>query len=139
MRAYEQSLRLGLDRIDVLLIHDVTCARNGADAIDSRFAEAMDGAYRALTRLRRCGRDQAIGARVNEAEMCARFARAGDFDCMRPGRPLHAARSASSDDFLPLAEKKDLVSCWAACSIPGSSRPDRCARNSTTKTHRSRS
>ena len=53
MRSFEQSLlRLGLDRIDILLIHDVDVWTHGADAIERRFGEAMDGAYRALDRLR---------------------------------------------------------------------------------------
>ncbi|MEJ0067815.1 MAG: aldo/keto reductase [Pseudomonadota bacterium] len=83
LRAFEQSLlRLGLDRIDVLLIHDVDVWTHGPDAIESRFREAMDGAYRALADLRAQGVIKAIGIGVNEAEMCARFARAGDFDVM---------------------------------------------------------
>jgi D-threo-aldose 1-dehydrogenase len=109
MRAYEQSLlRLGLDRIDVLLIHDVDVHTHGADAIDRRFAEAMDGAYRALTRLRDAGEIRAIGVGVNEAEMCARFARAGDFDCMLLAGRYTLLDQRALDEFLPLAEKKGL-------------------------------
>ena len=53
MRSFEQSLlRLGLDRIDILLIHDVDVWTHGAAAIERRFGEAMDGAYRALDQLR---------------------------------------------------------------------------------------
>ena len=53
MRSVEQSLlRLGTDRLDLLLIHDVDVWTHGADAIESRFREAMAGAYVALDRLR---------------------------------------------------------------------------------------
>src|SRR4030088_2332838 len=53
MRSVEQSLlRLGTDRIDLLLIHDVDVWTHGADAIEDRFREAMAGAYPALDRLR---------------------------------------------------------------------------------------
>ena len=48
MRAFEQSLqRLALPSIDVALIHDVDVWTHG-DQIETRFKEAMDGAYRAL-------------------------------------------------------------------------------------------
>ncbi len=46
-----------------------------ADAIEQRFKEAMDGAYRALDELRRAGVVKAIGVGVNESAMCVRFAR----------------------------------------------------------------
>jgi D-threo-aldose 1-dehydrogenase len=109
MRAYEQSLlRLGLDRIDVLLIHDVDVRTHGGDAIDTRFAEAMDGAYRALARLRDAGEIRAIGVGVNEAEMCARFARAGDFDCMLLAGRYTLLDQRALDDFLPLAEQRGI-------------------------------
>ena len=42
MRSVEQSLlRLGTDRIDLLLIHDVDVWTHGEDAIETRFREAM--------------------------------------------------------------------------------------------------
>ena len=109
MRAYEQSLlRLGLDRIDVLLIHDVDVHTHGADLVDRRFAEAMDGAYRALARLRDAGEIRAIGVGVNESQMCARFARAGDFDCMLLAGRYTLLEQGALDDFLPLAQQKEI-------------------------------
>src|SRR5688572_674165 len=50
MRAFEQSLlRLGLSRVDVLLIHDVDVHTHGSrEACDRYFDLAMEGAYRAL-------------------------------------------------------------------------------------------
>jgi D-threo-aldose 1-dehydrogenase len=109
MRAYEQSLlRLGLGRIDVLLIHDVDVHTHGAETIETRFAEAMDGAYPALTRLRDAGEIKAIGVGVNEAEMCARFARAGDFDCMLLAGRYTLLEQRALDDFLPLAQEKGI-------------------------------
>jgi len=76
MRSVEQSmLRLGTDRLDLLLIHDVDVWTHGADAIERRFAEAMAGAYVALDRLRSEGVVAGIGIGVNEAEMCVRSRR----------------------------------------------------------------
>jgi len=72
MRSLDESLeRLGLDRIDILHIHDP----------DDHYDEALAGAYRALDRLRSEGVIGAVGAGMNQAEMLARFARDGDFDC----------------------------------------------------------
>jgi D-threo-aldose 1-dehydrogenase len=110
MRSFEQSLlRLGLGRVDVLLIHDVDVHTHGSrEAADRRFDEAMEGAYRALLELRKSGDVQAIGVGVNEADMCARFARAGDFDCMLLAGRYTLLEQGALDEFLPLCEAKDI-------------------------------
>src|ERR1700761_2307120 len=70
MRSVEQSLlRLGTDHIDLLLVHDVDVWTHGADAIEARFREAMEGAYVALDKLRAEHVVKGIGIGVNEAEM----------------------------------------------------------------------
>jgi D-threo-aldose 1-dehydrogenase len=108
MRSFEQSLlRLGTDRIDVLLIHDVDVWTHGAE-MERRFAEAMEGAYRALDRLRSSGAVKAIGVGVNEAEMCERFARAGDFDVMMLAGRYTLLEQGALDRFLPLALEKKI-------------------------------
>ncbi|MFM8678079.1 MAG: aldo/keto reductase [Alphaproteobacteria bacterium] len=72
MRSFEESLaRLGLDRIDILHVHDP----------DAHEAEAISGALRALARLRAEGSIRAVGAGMNQWQMLARFAEAGAFDC----------------------------------------------------------
>ncbi len=70
-RSIEESLeRLGLDRIDIALIHDP----------DRHWAAAIGQAYPALHRLREQGTIGAIGAGMNQSAMLARFAREGEFD-----------------------------------------------------------
>src|SRR4029077_1951613 len=72
MRSFEESLeRLGLDRVDIVHIHDP----------DDHFDEAINGAYRALDRLHADGVIGAVSAGMIQAEMLTRFAREGDFDC----------------------------------------------------------
>jgi len=108
MRALEQSmLRLGIPRIDIALIHDVDRRNHGAD-YDRRFAEAMGGAYRALEELRRSGDVGAIGVGVNEADVCARFAREGNFDCVILAGCYSLLRQEALDEFLPLALAKGI-------------------------------
>lgn len=72
MRSVEESLaRLGLDRVDVLLVHDP----------DDHYDEAVTGAFRALQRLRGDGTVRAIGAGMNQSDMPVRFAEAVPVDC----------------------------------------------------------
>ncbi|MEY2931274.1 MAG: hypothetical protein RL033_2023 [Pseudomonadota bacterium] len=110
MRSFEQSLlRLGLARIDVLLIHDVDVhTHKSRQEADRRFDQAMEGSYRALLELRRNGDVKAIGVGVNEADMCARFARDGDFDCMLLAGRYTLLEQGALDEFLPLCEQKDI-------------------------------
>jgi D-threo-aldose 1-dehydrogenase len=72
MSSLAESLeRLGLDRVDIVHIHDP----------DDSYEDAINGAYRALDRLRADGVIGAVSAGMNQAEMLTRFAREGDFDC----------------------------------------------------------
>lgn len=109
MRSLEQSaLRLGVDRLDIVLIHDVDVWTHGADRIEQRFREAMDGAYRALADLRAAGTVGAIGVGVNEAAMCERFARAGDFDAMLLAGRYSLLEQPALASFMPLAQAKGI-------------------------------
>jgi D-threo-aldose 1-dehydrogenase len=72
MRSVDESLaRLGLDRIDILLVHDP----------DDHYDAAVSGAFRALQRLRDDGSVRAIGAGMNQSDMLARFADDVPVDC----------------------------------------------------------
>jgi D-threo-aldose 1-dehydrogenase len=71
LRSLEESLnRLGLDRIDILFLHDP----------DDHWEAAIGEAYPTVHRLREEGVVGAIGAGMNQSEMLTRFAREGDFD-----------------------------------------------------------
>lgn len=103
MRSVEQSLlRTGLDRIDVLLIHDLDVWTHGSE-IEARFTEAMGGAYKALEKLRSDGTVKAIGCGVNEADMCERFVRTADFDVMLLAGRYSLLEQPALERFLPLA------------------------------------
>lgn len=109
LRSLEQSLlRFGTDHVDIALIHDVDVWTHGPAMIEQRFAEAMGGAYRALERLRGEGVVKAIGVGINEADLCARFARAGDFDAMLLAGRYSLLEQPALDEFLPLALEKGI-------------------------------
>lgn len=80
MRAYEDSLqRLGLDRIDILLAHDIGRFQHG-DENTRHFRDLAEGGYRAMDELRRSGAVRAIGLGVNENEVCMDALGIGDWD-----------------------------------------------------------
>src|SRR5262249_481039 len=110
MRSVEQALlRLGTDRIDLLLIHDVDVWTHGAAAIEDRFREAMSGAYVALDKLRSEGVVAGIGIGVNEADMCVRFAKAGTFDVMLLAGRYSLLEQPALKEFLPLALEQGIA------------------------------
>ena len=88
-RSIEESLaRLGLERIDIALIHDP----------DEHWADAIDGAWPALERLRSEGVIRAVGAGMNQSAMLTRFVRETTMDVvMVAGRYTILDQSALAD------------------------------------------
>src|SRR5205814_355269 len=100
LTSLEESLeRLGLDRVDVLHIHDP----------DDHYDAALAGAYRALDRLRAEGRIGAVGAGMNQAAMLARFAREGRFDCFLLAGRYTLLDQSGLDELLPLCRREGIA------------------------------
>lgn len=110
MRSFEASLeRLGLDRIDILYVHDVDVMSHGSrQASDARVEELMAGGYRALLRLREEGVIKAFGAGVNEWEVCQTLAERGDFDLFLLAGRYTLLEQQALDSFLPLCEARGI-------------------------------
>ena len=106
MRSLEQScLRLGISRMDILLVHDIDFwTIQDRALLEQRFRTLMDSGYRALDELRSAGVIGAIGCGLNEADMCLRFAQAGNFDCMLLAGRYTLLEQGALDAFLPYAE-----------------------------------
>jgi len=80
MRAFEDNLqRLGLDRIDILLAHDIGVMQHGEEN-DRHFRDLADGGYLAMDELRTAGKVKAIGIGVNENQVCMDALGIGDWD-----------------------------------------------------------
>lgn len=108
LRALEQSLlRLGCDRIDIALIHDVDFWTHG-EAVSLRVAEAMEGAVKALARLRMEGVIGAFGIGVNEADKAELFAHETDMDCVMLAGRYSLLEQPALLSFLPLAVQKNI-------------------------------
>ncbi len=108
LRSLEQTLlRLGLNRIDIAIIHDVDVWTHGTqEAADERFKEAMAGCFPALAELRRAGVIGAIGVGLNESAMSLRFVREADLDCVMLAGRYTLLEQGALGDLLPACEQK---------------------------------
>jgi D-threo-aldose 1-dehydrogenase len=99
LRSIEESLlRLELDRVDIVYLHDP----------DEHRREVLDTAYPALEELRAQGVVSAIGAGMNQVEMLTDFARHTDMDIfMLAGRYTLLEQSAL-DELLPLCVERGI-------------------------------
>ena len=80
MRAFEDNLqRLGLDRIDILLVHDIGAFQHGEEN-KRHFKDLAEGGYRAMDELRKTGQVKAIGLGVNENQVCMDALGIGEWD-----------------------------------------------------------
>ena len=102
MRSFEDSRRrLRRERIDILLAHDLGRLTHGQDH-PRRFAEFMQGGYRALRALRDSGAVGAIGLGVNEWEAAEEALVAADFDVVLLAGRYTLLEQGALDSFLPL-------------------------------------
>jgi D-threo-aldose 1-dehydrogenase len=100
LRSLDESLsRLGLDRVDVVHIHDP----------DQHHDEALNGAYRALDRLRSQGVVGAVGAGMNQSQMLTRFAREADFDCFLIAGRYTLLDQGGLDELLPACHERGIA------------------------------
>ncbi|GIT86240.1 aldo/keto reductase [Roseobacter sp. OBYS 0001] len=106
MRAFEDSLqRLALERMDICFIHDIDVFTRG-DAQPDVFKQAMDGAWKALAKLRDEGVVSAIGVGVNEWQVCQAALEARDFDCFLLAGRYTLLEQEAQDTFLPMCEAR---------------------------------
>jgi len=111
MRSYEASReRLGIANADILFVHDVCAFSQGSQAAsDARVRELFDdGGYRALTELKDAGEITAIGAGVNEWQVCEKLLGLADFDGFLLAGRYTLLEQDALESFLPLCEKRDV-------------------------------
>src|SRR5690349_12926818 len=96
-RSLDSSLeRLGLDRIDVVLLHDP----------DEHWEQASREAVPALTDLRDQGVIRAVGVGINHSPMAARFVRETDVDVIMIAGRYSLLDQAAAADLLPAADER---------------------------------
>ncbi|WP_299700068.1 aldo/keto reductase [uncultured Tateyamaria sp.] len=111
MRSFEHSFsRLGVDRIDILYVHDLCIFTHGSkEASDMRIEEFFGGrGYDAMVSLRDQGLITAIGGGINEWEVCQTLAERGDFDLFLLAGRYTLLEQTALDSFLPLCESRGI-------------------------------
>ncbi len=101
-RSIEESLeRLGLDRIDILYVHDPDQEEFGEQ-------QAVEDAFPALIELREQGTIKAIGCGMNIWDMPARFVRQFDLDIVLLAGRYTLLDHSGLAEFLPLCEERNV-------------------------------
>jgi D-threo-aldose 1-dehydrogenase len=122
LRSLETSLeRLGLDRVDIVYLHDP----------DEHRDDALRHAYPALEELRAQGVVSSIGAGMNQTAMLADFARHTDMDTFMLAGRYTLLEQEALDELLPLCEERGIRVVAAGVFNSGllaSSEPSRDAR-----------
>ncbi|MEU4155266.1 aldo/keto reductase [Actinoplanes sp. NPDC026670] len=96
-RSYAESLdRLGLDRVDVLHLHDP----------DEHFDQTVHEALPALVELRGQGRISAVSAGMNQAGMLADLVRTGELDAVLLAGRFTLLDQSGADELLPLCAER---------------------------------
>ena len=111
MRSYEASReRMQVANADILLVHDVCVFSQGSqEQSDAKVRELFDGGgYKALCELKEAGDVAAIGAGVNEWQVCEKLLGLGDFDGFLLAGRYTLLEQEALESFLPLCEKRDV-------------------------------
>ncbi|GLY70849.1 aldo/keto reductase [Amycolatopsis taiwanensis] len=99
LRSLAESLeRLGLDRVDIVFIHDP----------DDHEEQALHEAYPALARLRDEGVVSSVGVGMNQTRVPARFVRETDIDCLLIAGRYTLLDAQAGEELLPLCEKREV-------------------------------
>ena len=107
-KSLESSLeRLGLDRVDILLCHDIDAWTHEGDQPEI-YRKAAEGALPELHRLREEGLVRAIGLGVNESAVCTRVLHEFDPDCFLLAGRFTLLEQEPLDEMLPLCIEKDV-------------------------------
>jgi D-threo-aldose 1-dehydrogenase len=106
LRSHEDSLRrLGMDRVDILFVHDIGSLTHGA--LHDHYWQQLtrDGGFRALQELRNDGRVRAIGLGVNEWEVVHAAMQECELDCTLLAGRYTLLEQASLTPFLEECER----------------------------------
>jgi D-threo-aldose 1-dehydrogenase len=121
MRAYEDSLqRLGMNRIDVLIIHDLDWWHHKTDAkVDAYLAQLGASGFRALEELKQHGLIGAIGAGVNELGTIPRYLDMVDLDFFMLALRYTLGEQDTLDREIPLCAERGIGFIIAAVFSSG--------------------
>ena len=110
-RAYEDSTqRLGLNRIDLVLIHDLDFRHHADEESVGGYLDQLSagGGWRALEGLRAAGEIKGIGAGINELGMIPRFLERFDIDFFLVAMPYTLMDQAALETEFPLCAARGI-------------------------------
>jgi D-threo-aldose 1-dehydrogenase len=90
--------RLGIDRFDILFLHDP----------DEHMTEALGEAFPTLTAMRQAGEIEAVGVGTNRVGPAMRFVSACDPDCILVAGRYTLLDTSAADELLPLCAKRGI-------------------------------
>ncbi len=109
MRSYEDSLqRLGLSKIDILLVHDIGSYTHGEKHSHYWKQLSNDGGFRALQELRANGDISAVGFGVNETSIILDALMEFDLNCCLLAGRYTLLEQLGLEDLFTICEKKNV-------------------------------
>ncbi|RWA99906.1 aldo/keto reductase [Mesorhizobium sp.] len=107
MRSVEFSYaRLGLNRIDVLFVHDIGVYTHGVEKTKLHFRQLMDGGLKALEELKSHKVISAYGLGVNEVQICLDVLRQAPLDCILLASRYSLLDRTAEAELLPLCRQR---------------------------------
>jgi D-threo-aldose 1-dehydrogenase len=107
MRSVEFSYaRLGLNRIDILFVHDIGVYTHGVEKTKLHFREFLDGGLKALEELKSSRVISAYGLGVNEVQICLDVLRQAPLDCILLASRYSLLDRTAEAELLPLCRQR---------------------------------
>jgi D-threo-aldose 1-dehydrogenase len=101
LRSLEESrMRLGIDKIDIVYIHDPD--------VNNSYKQVLEEAFPTLADLKRQGVIGAVGVGINQAEMLCDFAKNAEFDCFLLAGRYTLLDQVALKELLPLCKEKNI-------------------------------
>ena len=98
--------RLGLNKIDILYVHDIGAYTHGIEKTKLHFRQLMDGGLRALEELKSSGTISAYGLGVNEVRICLDVMTRAPLDCILLASRYSLLDRSAQAELLPLCRER---------------------------------
>ena len=107
MRSVEFSYaRLGLNRIDILFVHDIGVYTHGVEKTKLHLRQLMEGGLKALQELKSTGTIAAYGLGVNEVSICLDVLKRAPLDCILLASRYSLLDRSAEAELLPLCRER---------------------------------
>jgi D-threo-aldose 1-dehydrogenase len=98
--------RLGLNRIDILFVHDIGVYTHGVEKTKLHFRQLMEGGLKALEELKASGTISAYGLGVNEVQICLDVLKRAPLDCILLASRYSLLDRSAEAELLPLCRER---------------------------------